>query len=192
MFEQLRLLLKISSTGQIARRYFVVNGFDGALTMLGIIMGFYFSDRTDLNVVTNACFGAAIALGMSGLSSAYISETAEQKRQLQDLEGAMLADLGTSAHGRAARHMPPLIAAVNGLSPLLICLVIIGPIWVVERSLITLPEPLLLSLITAGAVLFLFGLFLGRIGGTFWLWSGVRTLLVATVTVLLIYLMTHL
>ncbi|MCW8893841.1 MAG: hypothetical protein OQL18_11070, partial [Deltaproteobacteria bacterium] len=84
MFKQLALLLDITRSRSLARRYFVVNGFDGALTMLGIIMGFYVSDRANLSIIINSCFGAAIALGMSGLSSAYISESAEQKKELQE------------------------------------------------------------------------------------------------------------
>lgn len=32
---------KISDAGSITRRYFVMNAFDGALTMLGVIIGAY-------------------------------------------------------------------------------------------------------------------------------------------------------
>ncbi|MBN2701409.1 MAG: hypothetical protein JXR29_08165, partial [Methylothermaceae bacterium] len=69
-FGPLRLLLHITQAHKIARRYLVTNGFDGALTMLGLLMGFYISGGTPLPVIINACFGAAIALVMSGLSSA--------------------------------------------------------------------------------------------------------------------------
>jgi predicted membrane protein (TIGR00267 family) len=103
LFEQLELLLKITRSKRILRRYFIVNGFDGALTMLGIIMGFYASDNANLPIILNACFGAAIALGMSGLTSAYISETAEQKKELHDLEQAMLKNLENSTYEQAAR-----------------------------------------------------------------------------------------
>jgi len=37
-------------------------------------------------------------------------------------------------------------------------------------------------------IIFLLGVFLGRVGGTFWLWSGLQSLTVALVTVGLIYL----
>ena len=45
-------LLEISGPGSIFRRYLVVNGFDGALSMLGLIIGFMVSSATDL---VNAC-----------------------------------------------------------------------------------------------------------------------------------------
>ncbi|MEA3363573.1 MAG: hypothetical protein U9Q61_09960 [Thermodesulfobacteriota bacterium] len=187
MFKQLALLLVITRSRSLVRRYFVVNGFDGALTMLGIITGFYVSDRTNLSVVINSCFGAAIALGMSGLTSAYMSETAERKKELRELEQAMLENLNGSAHGQATRLLPFLIAAVNGLSPLVISLIIISPIWAATLSLELPFDALECALILALGILFLLGAFLGKISGTNWLWFGLRTLFIATVTSALIY-----
>ena len=129
MIEQLIWLLKIPRSQVIARRYFVVNGFAGAITMLGLMVGFYVSEDVRLPVVINACLGVAIALGMSGVSSAYISEAAEKQRELKDLEKAMVTDLGKSAHGQAARLLPLFIAFVNGMAPLAISLVILLPLW---------------------------------------------------------------
>jgi hypothetical protein len=55
VIEQLIWLLKITGSQVIARRYFIVNGFDGALTMLGLLVGFYVSEDVSLAVVSNAC-----------------------------------------------------------------------------------------------------------------------------------------
>lgn len=82
LLTHVRFLLRITRTHDIVRRYFVVNGFDGALTMLGLIIGFQVSAPADLSVIVNAGLGAAIALGVSGMSSAYVSESAEQRRAL--------------------------------------------------------------------------------------------------------------
>ena len=38
--ESFRRDLALFSVGEIARRYFVMNAFDGALTILGIVVGF--------------------------------------------------------------------------------------------------------------------------------------------------------
>ncbi len=189
MFKQLALLLEITRSHSLVRRYFVVNGFDGALTMLGIIMGFYVSDRANLPIIMNSCFGAAIALGMSGLTSAYISETTEQKKELRELEQAMLKKLDDSAYGQAARLLPFLIAAVNGLSPLVISLIIILPIWAATLPLELPFDALEFALMLALGILFLLGVFLGRTSGTNWLWAGLRTLFIAAVTSGLIYLL---
>ena len=127
--EQLIWLFKITGSQVIARRYFIVNGFDGALTMLGLLVGFYLSEDVRLPVVINVCLGVAIALGMSGVSSAYISEAAEKQRELRELEQAMVTDLGQSAHGQAARLLPMFIGFVNGVTPLIISLLILLPLW---------------------------------------------------------------
>jgi predicted membrane protein (TIGR00267 family) len=187
-YEQARFLLRITRTHGIVRRYFVVNGFDGALTMLGLITGFMVSGPASLSVVISACLGAAIALGVSGVSSAYVSESAERRRALEDLQGAMVTDLGDSFHGDAARWVPLLIAVVNGSAPLLISLLIMVPLWLARAGL-TLPwEPLHGAVAVALLLIFLLGVFLGRVARVSWWLSGLKTLLVALVTAGLIML----
>jgi VIT1/CCC1 family predicted Fe2+/Mn2+ transporter len=51
-------------------------------------------------------------------------------------------------------------------------------------------SPLYTSIIVAAVMVFLLGVFLGRIADISWLRSGIHTLLVAIVTALLIYLVT--
>jgi predicted membrane protein (TIGR00267 family) len=188
VLKQLKTLLEVSHSEEIMRRYFVVNGFDGALTMLGLIMGFYVSNRVDLAVVITTCLAAALALGMSGISSAYISESAERRRSLAQLEKAMAVSLDESHHARAAIWIPWLVALVNGIAPLLIALIIIVPLWLARSGMVLPLAPLPAAMAVALVVIFLLGVFLGRVGGTFWLWSGLQSLTVALVTVGLIYL----
>ncbi len=190
LWQQAQFLLHISRTHGIMRRYFVVNGFDGALTMLGLIMGFQFSAPANLAVIINACLGAAIALGVSGISSAYVSESAERRRDLTHLEEAMATNLKHSAHGAAARWVPMLIALVNGSAPLVISLIILIPLGLAQAGMSLPLSPLLLAISIALILIFLLGVFLGRIAGISWLRSGVQTLLVALLTAALIYLFT--
>jgi predicted membrane protein (TIGR00267 family) len=181
-------LLHITHTHGIVRRYFVVNGFDGALTMLGIVMGFVIGGPASLHVVISACLGAAIALGVSGVSSAYVSESAERQRALAELEEAMVKDLRDSYHGEALRWVPMLIALVNGAAPLFISLLIIAPLWLASAG-VSLPLPPLYAAIAVALLsVFLLGAFLGRVAGVSWLHSGLRTLLIALATAALIYL----
>jgi predicted membrane protein (TIGR00267 family) len=188
LLEQTRFLLRITRTHDIMRRYFVVNGFDGALTMLGLILGFLVSGATDLSVIINVCLGAAIALGVSGVSSAYVSEVAERERALGKLEDAMITNLRDSAHGEAARGVPLLVAFVNGFAPLAISLLILMPL-IAANAGFTLPvSPLYAAVAIALLLIFLLGVFLGSIAGISWLRSGIQTLLVAILTAALIYL----
>ena len=189
MFNQINFFLDITRTYDIVRRYFVVNGFDGALTILGLIIGFIVSESDDLVVIVNVCMGAAIALGMSGLSSAFISESAERKRALGKIEQAMISDLTDSAHGDASRWVPLLIALVNGLAPLLISFLILIPIWLAMSGVALPISPLYSAIIIALFLIFLLGVFLGRIADISWLRSGLQTLLVAVLTAVLIFLL---
>ena len=106
----LHRLIRITESEGIARRFFVTNGFDGALTMIGLFMGFYLDPQIPVEVAINACMGAAISLFVSGSTSAHISEAAERKKEIQELEAAMVKDLRASLHGQAA-------ASCLGLSP---------------------------------------------------------------------------
>lgn len=187
MLERIKAMLDLSDSGGIMRRYFVVNGFDGALTTLGLIMGFYVSVGVDISVVVTSCLAAALALGMSGISSAYISEMAERKRNLAQLEEAMVSSLENSHHARAAIWIPLLVALVNGIAPLLIALIIIFPLWLAQRGVELLFPPLPTAMAVALVIIFLLGVFLGRVGGTFWLWSGLQSLVVALLTAGLIF-----
>ncbi len=180
------LLLHLYRARGIARRYFITNGFDGALTMLGLLAGFYTSGTASLFVAVTACMGAAVALFMSGISSAYLSESAERQKELQELEQAVLVDLEDSDYGQASRYVPVLVALVNGLSPLLLSLVIISPLYFSQHGG-TLPfSHFSVAIVLALAVIFLLGMFLGRVSRTFWLWSGLRALAVALVTLMII------
>ena len=188
-FRQRHLWLQLLRSRGIIRRYFVVNGFDGAFTMLGLVTGFYLSGSTELNVVIAACLGAAVALGISGLTSAYLSEAAERRRSLAELEEAMIADLSSSTHASAARVIPLFIALVNGVAPLFLSLIIIAPLWLARAGVVLPLAPLPASIATAFLCIFALGVFLGRVGGTSWLWSGIKSLLIAGATVLIIRLL---
>ena len=182
-----RLFIHVKKSWTITRRYLVTNGFDGALTMLGLMAGFHISGGVALPTAISVCLGAAIALFMSGLSSAYLSEAAERKKELRELELALLTDLQDSDYGQASRYVPVLVALVNGFSPLLISLVIIAPLWFAKWGVLPPSfSTFILAISIALGSIFLLGVFLSSVSGTFWLWAGLRTLMIAAVTLVLI------
>lgn len=189
LWRQVKFILRITRTHDIVRRYFVVNGFDGALTMLGLIIGFLISEPANNTIIFNACLGAAIALGVSGISSAYISESAERKHALGKLEQAMAIDLRNSAHGNAARWVPLIIALINGSAPVIISLLILMPLWLTTIGIVLPVSPLYAAIVIALLLIFSLGVFIGRIAGTSWIRSGLQTLLIAMVTATAIYLL---
>ena len=184
-----RLGLLVRHSHRIARRYFVTNGFDGTLAMLGLIVGFRTLDHAPVEIAVTACLGTSVALGISGLSSAYISESAERQDELKQLQAAMLEGLDDSAHTLIARWTPVLIAIVNGLTPFLLAQIVMLPLWL-ELIGTDLPVSAYdLAIAAALTLIFLFGIFLGRVSGSFWLWAALRTLAIGALTVSLIYLL---
>ncbi len=186
MLHEIRKSFGLTSSHGIARRYMVVNGFDGALTMLGLIIGFKLTASEDLRMMISACLGAAVALAVSGVSSAYVSESAEKRKELHELERAMVKDLSGSIHDRASRQLPLVIALVNGLSPFVLSLLIIAPL-VAAHVFGGLPlAPLDVAMTIAFFVLFALGTYLGRISGGHWYWGGIRALVIAALTAAII------
>lgn len=186
---QLTRLIKVTNSQGIARRFFVTNGFDGALTMIGLFMGFYLSEGATVAVAVQAGVGAAVALFMSGSTSAYISESAEREKEINELENAMSKDLTNSLHGQAARIIPFWVAMVNGLSPLLISLLIMTPLWLTLGG-IQLPGNVFLWVIGLSAfMIFVLGIYLSTISRRHWLLSGIKALSIAGTTLLVILLL---
>ena len=188
LLTQIKFLLDISLSHGIIRRYFVVNGFDGALTILGLIVGFLVSTPAELSVVISVCLAAGISLGVSGVSSAYISESAERVHAHRNLEKALVSDLRHSAHAEAARWIPLIVAAVNGAAPFVVCCLILTPLWLYKLGIPLPAAPLYAAAFVALSIIFLFGVFLGHFNKVSWLYSGFQTLLTALATATLIYL----
>ncbi|MDH5601882.1 MAG: hypothetical protein OEY78_11335, partial [Gammaproteobacteria bacterium] len=94
------------------------------------------------------------------------------------------------AHGNAARSVPWVIALVNGLAPLIISLLILLPLFISRAGIVLPVSPLYIAILIALFLVFLLGVYLGRISDVSWLRSGIQTLIVATFTASLIYLFT--
>lgn len=188
MLDRLTLALRISRSKVILRRYFITNGFDGVLTMLGLLVGFRVSGSVDIDILLVSGLGTAIALAVSGVSSAYISESAERKHELDKLRDAMMDRLEGSAHEEAATIVPVMVALVNGLSPFIFAMLILAPLWLASSNSMVITAPVDLSIGIAMVMAFLLGIYIGRLSGTFWLWAGLRSSLLAIAIIFLILL----
>ena len=86
---------EMSDLGIIARRKFFNNCFDGALTCAGIVSGIFVlflagvSENTPGSIVILG-FSTALAIGISGLWGAFLSEEAERKKKIIDLKKEMV------------------------------------------------------------------------------------------------------
>ncbi|MCX8207175.1 MAG: VIT1/CCC1 transporter family protein [Methanothrix sp.] len=184
--ELYRRYLKASGALEIARRLFVMNAFDGVLTIMGVVLGAYLSGVQDSGFVITAGVGGSIAMGISGMSGAYMAERAERMRDIRKLESAMLRDLDGTHVVRAFRTASIVVALVDGLSPAIAALLLISPFFVVP--LISMSAAAMMSLALGLVVLFLLGLFLARISEEVALISGLKMLLVGVITIVIVSL----
>jgi predicted membrane protein (TIGR00267 family) len=100
--ERFREYLEVSKAQEIARRLFVMNAFDGTLTIMGVVIGAHFAGVINPHVIITAGIGGSVAMGISGVSGAYLTDRAERKRDLRKLEMAMLKNLEDTHYARAS------------------------------------------------------------------------------------------
>jgi predicted membrane protein (TIGR00267 family) len=180
-WNKFRTYLRVSQAYRIARRLFVMNAFDGILTIMGVVIGAHFSGLTNPDIVITAGVGGSIAMGISGMSGAYLAERAERRRDLKKLESAMLIDLKKSQFARASEFATIVVALVDGISPALGAIILILPYFFVPR--IDIESAFLASLGLGLGCLFVLGIFLARISHERMIVSGMRMILVGLVTI---------
>lgn len=119
----------IAEISEIARRYFVMNAFDGTLTIIGVLTGSYVAGVKSPSVVISTGLATSVAMGISGLWGAYFTETAERRRHLGELENHTLTNLSKTKIGQASRVAEFTVALVDGLAPFLAALVALLPFF---------------------------------------------------------------
>jgi predicted membrane protein (TIGR00267 family) len=156
---RLREYDEITNVGPIIRRYFVIGAFDGALTVLGIIIGASAVGNLEEHkvIVLSASFGAAIALAVSSAVGAYEAERVEKKLDIRTIERAMLARL-SEEHREAFRFAAIVSAIVHGIAPLIAALLPIVPFLFLEARTATIAA-IGITLV----ILFALGVYLGNL-----------------------------
>jgi len=187
LIRKVRVYLHITKASGIARRYFVMNGFDGAMTIFGIVLGSWMAGVTKPQVVLLAGFGACLAMGVSGFFGAFMAEKAERERHLKDMEEATKNQVDP-IHYDAARFVVYYVALIDGLSPALTATISLTPFILAAIKIISISNAYFASLALSMASLFLLGIYLGKIAKeNGWLY-GVAMIAVGALTALTILL----
>jgi len=161
----------IAEISEMARRYFVMNAFDGTLTIIGVLTGSYVADVKSPSVVISTGLATSVAMGISGLWGAYFTETAERRRDLGELEDHTLTNLSKTKIGQASRVAGFTVALVDGFAPFLAALVALLPFFF-SSSLGDVYLCYYFSLTIALLSLFGLGAFLGMVSqGNIILWG---------------------
>jgi predicted membrane protein (TIGR00267 family) len=189
--EKWREYNRISEAGQIARRAFANNSFDGVLTMIGVVMGSFVVGVQDATVVLVTGLSTALAIGISGGWGAYLTESAERRHQIGELEQLTLTELGDTKIGKASRMAVGLVAAVDGLSPFFAALLVVIPFFFASL-LPSIAYAFYASIVMALLALFALGVYLGRISKQNLVVSGIKTAVAGVVCMALSYLLERL
>lgn len=174
LLNRCRQYIRITGVSEIARRYFVMNAFDGALTMLGIVIGAYAIGGIDPKIIIGAGFGASLAMAISGVSGAYMTERAERLRELERLEKAMLKTLDNTVQARAIRFASIYVAIVDGAAPFIVSLIAIVPFILSQIGVLGVGFAVIISVSITLLVLFILGGFLGKISKRNVIVSGIK------------------
>ncbi len=163
--DSFRYYLKLSGVSEIARRYFVMNAFDGAVTTLGVLIGALIGGGLSPKIILAAGMGAGIAMGVSGFFGAYLAEEAERSRSIRELERAMYVNLNNSIIERAAKVAALTAALIDALSPMMATTVSLIPFALAVMGMITAWQALISSIALILCLLAMLGLMLGKISG---------------------------
>ncbi len=181
-----RKYIEISDLGAIARRYFVMNAFDGALTMLGVVIGAAMSHATDPSVIIIAGISGSFAMGISGYSGAYMAESAERTKEIKTLEKAMCKPMEEDGmHKEAAKFATQVTALVDALSPAFAALIVISPYFFVNYGMMEMGTAFIISLALTLSILALLGVYLAKVTEENMVLHGVKMLMVGMGTAIL-------
>jgi len=186
--EEIKNYNQIAGIAEIARRYFAMNAFDGVLTTIGVLAGNYLAGVRDLSIPIRTGIATSIAMGISGLWGAYLTETAERQRELADLQKISLIDQSETSIGRASRFAAIVVSVVDGIAPALAAMIVLTPLFL--GSLIQNP---VLSYALAGGLallcLFALGMFLGKVSEQNLIGYGFKTLLAGLAAIAINFLL---
>ena len=176
---------KISGVGSISRRYFVMNAFDGALTMLGVVIGAYVAGILEPLPIISAAVAGSIAMGTSGLSGAYMTEKAERTKKLKELEKAMLTDLKNGLHHKSHRFATIFAAIVDGASPALAAMLVASPFIFARFGFLSVEQAFIGCITLTLVLLSLLGAYLAKISDESMIRYGIQMLIVGCITAFL-------
>lgn len=181
-FEDIRTYNRLVGIAEIARRYFAMNAFDGVLTTIGVLVGNYLAGVRDVLIPIRIGVATSIAMGVSGLWGAYLTENAERSREMEELEKVSLIDQNDTKIGRASRYAVVIVSIVDGLAPFLAALVVLIPLFlnpIIQDAVLVYA----LALVVALIALFGLGMFLGKVSNRSLAGYGFRTLIAGLVAI---------
>ncbi|HHC19414.1 MAG TPA: hypothetical protein ENK81_03320 [Euryarchaeota archaeon] len=190
--DNVALYLEVTRVSEIARRYFVMNSLDGALTMLGVSIGAFIGGHLDPHIVLSSGLSGAVAIGLSGVSGAFLTEYAERKRELKEMERSIAKSLKGTVLEKSSYFAVILSATVDALAPVMSSLIVLSPYVLATYGILSAHMAFIGSVILTLAFIWFLGFFLGKISKENPIAYGILMLIVGLITAFITYkLSTH-
>lgn len=167
----------------ILRRYFVMNAFDGVLTIFGVLIGAYVAGINESSSIIHIGIGTTIAVGISGLWGAFFTESAERKKEICTLERALDRKLEGTDIDRACKTATVLAAIVDALSPMLALAALLPFVFIEIKT------AYLTSFGVSMLLFFILGTFLGKISKSNMFLSGIKFLTAGIICLVIIWIL---
>jgi len=186
--KKVRFQFKLTKSGAIVRRYFVIGAFDGALTILGVILGAYVGEGIDhpelaRQLIIGAGLAGGIALAVSSTVGAYEAERVEHQLSHQHLEKAMLRPVEGDRKG-AMKVSISVSAIVHGVAPLLAAFVPLVPFFFMG-----LHEAVVTAIAMTLSFLFILGAYMGSLIKEMLVYTGLRFVIAGLGTAIILILL---
>ena len=192
IISRIQTLLTYSEKQQVVRRYFFLSAFDGALAAFGIISGAILVGEESPATIVAAGLGASLAMLISGVMGAYITEEAESRKRIKELEEAMLSHIEDSEVARASLRGAVITALINGLAAFGTSLLILSPYILSLFNLLLFDLALKITFTLTLILLFLLGIFLAKATRQNMLILGAKMMAFGLIAILLILLLNFL
>ena len=182
--ERIKEYREISEVDEYARRLFSMNGFDGCITILGVLIGFYIQNIDEPMLIFKTGIAVAIAMAISGLWGAYSAERSERIKDLKELERVTISDLDNTKIGSALRFATIVVAMVDAIAPFVTAFLALIPF--LFAKILDIKTCYYISFIILFSTLFLLGIFLGRVSKENLLIAAIKMIIAGIMCVLII------
>jgi len=185
--KKLRDHVSLTKSAAIARRYFVIGAFDGALTILGVILGAYVTQghahpELARQLILGAGVAGGVALAVSSAVGAYEAERVEHLLSHKQLEKAMLKHV-EGDRMEAIQVSISVSAIAHGVAPLLAAFVPLIPFLFME-----LDEAVVAAIALTLGFLFVLGAYLGSLIREMIIYTGLRFVIAGLATAIILIL----
>ncbi|HEX9906995.1 MAG TPA: VIT1/CCC1 transporter family protein [Thermoplasmata archaeon] len=183
--KKIKFHFDLTESGTIARRYFVIGAFDGALTILGVILGAYVVEghahpELARDLIMAAGLAGGVALAVSSTVGAYEAERVEHHIDHQNLEKAMLKQV-SGTRMEAMRVSIWVSAIVHGVAPLLSAFIPLIPFFFLPLDL-----AVVVAIAMTMAFLFVLGAYLGSLIREMIIYTGLRFVIAGLATAIIL------